>query len=62
MHLRKNNIKLELMESVDWIHLAQDRPVAASCEHGNESLGSEGVCFTKLPVSYTSHGQAKAFP
>jgi hypothetical protein len=26
---------------VDWIHLAQGRkPVADSCEHGNEPLGS----------------------
>jgi hypothetical protein len=27
--------------SVDWIQLAQDRnPVAASCEYGDEPLGS----------------------
>jgi hypothetical protein len=23
---------------VDWIHVAQDGPVAGSCEHGNETL------------------------
>jgi hypothetical protein len=27
-------------EGVDWIYLAQDRPVAGSCEYGNESSGS----------------------
>jgi hypothetical protein len=25
---------------VDWIHWAQDRQVAGSCEHGNEPSGS----------------------
>jgi hypothetical protein len=27
-------------EVVNWIHLAHDRPVAGSCEHGNELSGS----------------------
>jgi hypothetical protein len=25
---------------VDWIRLAKDRPVAGSCEHGNETPDS----------------------
>jgi hypothetical protein len=27
-------------EVVDWMHLAQDRPVVGSCEHGNKPSGS----------------------
>jgi hypothetical protein len=38
-----DNIKTDLwkvwLESVDWIHLAQE-PVAVSCEHGNKPSGS----------------------
>jgi hypothetical protein len=41
---RKNNINMDLKEirrsGMDCIHLAQDRPVANSCEHGNEPSGS----------------------
>jgi hypothetical protein len=42
-HLREpgtDNFKMDLTETgcndVDWIHLAQEIPVADSCEHGNE--------------------------
>jgi hypothetical protein len=31
-------------EGVDWMHMAQEGPVAGSCQHGNEPSGStEGV-------------------
>jgi hypothetical protein len=40
----EDNIKMDLREigfgDMDWIHLAQDRQVAGSCEHGNEPSGS----------------------
>jgi hypothetical protein len=40
----EDNIKIDLREigfgDVDWIHWAQDRQVAGSCEHGNEPSGS----------------------
>jgi len=40
----KDNIRLDFREAgcedVDWIHLAQDRPVAGSYEHNNEQAGS----------------------
>jgi hypothetical protein len=36
----KDNIKMDLrergLESVNWIHLAQDMDCGESCEHGNE--------------------------
>jgi hypothetical protein len=35
-----SNIKETGCEGVDWIHLAQDKPVAGICEHGNEVLVS----------------------
>jgi hypothetical protein len=40
----EDNIRMDLREirweDVDWIHLAQDRTVADSCEHSNEPSGS----------------------
>jgi hypothetical protein len=40
----EDNIRMNLRETgwegVDWIHLAQDRPVASPCEHRNELLAS----------------------
>jgi hypothetical protein len=40
----EDNIKMDLREigfgDVDWIHWAQDRELADSCEHGNEPSGS----------------------
>jgi hypothetical protein len=39
----ENNVRMNLRkiewENVDWINLAQDRPVAGSCEHRNETSG-----------------------
>jgi hypothetical protein len=33
-------------DDLDWIHLAQE-PVASSCDHGNEPLGSI-ICWKIL--------------
>jgi hypothetical protein len=38
-HRWVDNIKMDLRD-IDWIDLAQDRPVEGSCEHGNEPSGS----------------------
>jgi hypothetical protein len=34
--LLKINLREMGCEGVNWIHLAQERPVAGSCEHGND--------------------------
>jgi hypothetical protein len=43
-HRWVDNAKMDLGEigwgGMDWIDLAEDRPVKGSCEHGNEPLGS----------------------
>jgi hypothetical protein len=40
----EDNIRIDLREirweGVEWIHLAQERPVAGCCEDGNERLDS----------------------
>jgi hypothetical protein len=55
MRFGKWNIRMDLRvfgwESVDWIQLAQDRPVAGSCEYGDEPSGSGATELVKL-VSY----------
>jgi hypothetical protein len=35
--LLKINLREMGCEGVNWIHLVQERPVAGSCEHGNET-------------------------
>jgi hypothetical protein len=43
-HRWVDNIQMDLREvgwgRMDWIDLAQDRPVESSCEHSNEPSGS----------------------
>jgi hypothetical protein len=43
-HRWEDNIRVDIKEiwwdGVDWIHLAQDRPVAGSCENSNERSDS----------------------
>jgi len=40
----EDNIRIDLWivewEGEDWMHVAQDRDLPGSCEHGNEPLGS----------------------
>jgi hypothetical protein len=46
-------------DDVDWIYLAQDRPVEGSCEHGKKPweileelvASQDGVCSMKLQLS-----------
>jgi hypothetical protein len=48
-HRWVDSIKIDLREvgwaGIDWIDLAQDRPVEGCCEHGNEQLCGEEVSF-----------------
>jgi hypothetical protein len=59
---RWENMKKDLRgmgwDGVDWIHLAQKRPVAGSCEYGNEPFGSiKGKEFLEyLSVLLASQG------
>jgi hypothetical protein len=43
----EGNVRMDIgdigWEGVNWIHLAQDGPVAGPCEHGNEPSGSVEV-------------------
>jgi hypothetical protein len=44
------NFKEKVWGSTNWIYIAQDkRPVAGSCEHGNESSGSIKCENTRVP-------------
>jgi hypothetical protein len=36
----KMNLRKIEWEGVDWMHMAQDRPVEGSCDHSNKPLGS----------------------